>query len=587
MFKAVSRIIRMCGPLKPRFYWGCVFAFFTSMFTAMPIMGVGYILNLILQAEQGGFKLTPVWSLYALVFMVVMVLGRFLFSYLQASFQESIVYELTSGERMKIGDILRRVSLGFFQKNRVGDITAAITTDLSFVEMYAMKMVTKVVNGYISVAAMLICVGFFSLMVACVALAGVLVSGLFLALISKSAKRNGIIHQQTIDDSTSATLEYIRGIAVVKAYGRKGAAVSEINRAYKNAKDINIKIERNYVGCNVMHLMALKLASVGMVLVAAGLCIAGSMPVHIFMMMSVYSFSVLALVESVNNAAHVLENENVILDKLDAIKSAQFIDEGAKDVELTQFGISMQNVTFAYDKRDVLKDVSFTIPPNTTTAIVGPSGGGKSTVCNLIVRFYDADTGSVQVGGVDVRNMSCDSLLANISMVFQNVYLFCDSIANNIRFGKSDATMDEIMTAAKAARCHDFIMELPQGYDTIVGEGGSSLSGGEKQRISIARAILKNAPIIILDEATASVDPENEHHIQQAISALTSGKTIVAIAHRLATIEHADQILVVDDGEIAQRGTHSELIAQSGIYSNFIELRRKAAEWQLQTQESK
>jgi ATP-binding cassette subfamily B protein IrtB len=577
MFKAAGRIIRWCGPFKSRFIWGCVFAFFASVFMALPIMGAAYFLSLMLE----GAALSAVHGLYALLFMAAMVMGRFLFSYLQATFQESILYELSENERVQIGDVLKRVSLGFFQKNRTGDLSAAVSTDLSFLEMFAMRMVTTVVNGYIGGAVMVLGLALFSPPIALVSLAGILLSLVFLSLMSYYSKKNGRVHQQTIDDSTAATLEYIRGIPVVKAYGQRGASVDGIRRAYRNAKDINIKIEKNFVVCNVLHLLSLKLASVGIVCVAGYLTIQGAMPLPIFLMMAMYSFTVFAQVEGINNATHVLVNIGVIMDKLEGIKKADFIDENGKDISLGRFDIEMDRVSFAYDKRDVLKDVSFVIPESSTTAIVGPSGGGKSTLCNLIARFYDVNRGSVKIGGIDVREMTCDSLLSNISMVFQNVYLFRDTIANNIRFGKPGASMDEIIDAAKAARCHDFITALPEGYDTLVGEGGSSLSGGEKQRISIARAMLKNAPIVILDEATASVDPENEHHIQQAITALTKGKTIVAIAHRLATIEHADQILVVEDGRISQRGTHEELLRRDGTYKRFVDIRKKAEGWEI------
>ncbi len=241
----------------------------------------------------------------------------------------------------------------------------------------------------------------------------------------------------------------------------------------------------------------------------------------------------------------------------------------------------MKDVRFSYDKRTILDNVTFNVPQNTTTAIVGPSGSGKTTICSLIARFYDADSGSVSIGDTDVRELSCDSLLKNINMVFQNVYLFNDTIVNNIKFGKPDAAMEEVIEAARMARCHDFITDLPDVYNTMVGEGGSTLSGGEKQRISIARAILKNAPVVILDEATASVDPENEHYIQEAISALTHGKTIIVIAHRLATIENADQILVLDGGRIVQQGTHEQLLTEDGIYSRFHAIRKQAEGWSI------
>lgn len=248
----------------------------------------------------------------------------------------------------------------------------------------------------------------------------------------------------------------------------------------------------------------------------------------------------------------------------------------------TPYDIEFRDVSFGYDSRIVLHDLNFKIPQNSTTAIVGPSGSGKSTLCNLIARFYDVNSGTITVGGTDICRFTCDSLLKNISMVFQNVYLFRDTIKNNIKFGSPNATDEQIIAAAKAARCHDFIMALPDGYDTVIGEGGSSLSGGEKQRISIARAMLKDAPIVILDEATASIDPENEHLIQEAISALTHGKTIITIAHRLATIENADQILVIDGGTVAQRGTHKELLQQEGTYKKFIQIREQAEGWRIQ-----
>jgi ATP-binding cassette subfamily B protein len=287
-------------------------------------------------------------------------------------------------------------------------------------------------------------------------------------------------------------------------------------------------------------------------------------------------------VENINDAAHMLGLIDSAMNKLESLENAEYIDQDGKDITPASYDITFQDVSFGYDKRTVLHDVNFTIPQNTTTAIVGPSGSGKSTLCSLIARFYDVDAGKITFGGTDIREFTCDSLLKNISMVFQNVYLFRDTIRNNIKFGSPDASEEQIIAAAKKARCHDFIMALPDGYDTVIGEGGSSLSGGEKQRISIARAMLKDAPIVILDEATASIDPENEHLIQEAISALTHGKTIITIAHRLATIENADQILVIDGGTVVQKGTHKELLKQRGTYQDFIRIREQAEGWRIQ-----
>ena len=307
----------------------------------------------------------------------------------------------------------------------------------------------------------------------------------------------------------------------------------------------------------------------------------GTLQLPYFLMIALFSFTIFGSVEAINDAAHILSVTDSVLDRLEELERTDFIDKDGREIIAERFDVALSHVSFGYGNREVLHDVTFTAPQGTTTAIVGPSGSGKSTICNLATRFYDVDSGTVSVGGHDVREFTCESLLRNISMVFQNVYLFQDSVENNIKFGCPEATHEQVAAAAKAACCHDFIMALPEGYDTVIGEGGSTLSGGEKQRISIARAILKDAPIVILDEATASVDPENEHLIQQALSALTKGKTILTIAHRLATIQHADQILVVDDGRIVQSGTHEELMAQGGLYRRFIEIREQAEGWRI------
>lgn len=581
MFKSIKRIIEWSGQRKKRLYIGFIYSFFNTMFTAMPIMGAAYGLNLIIEDMQGNSKLTIDWVLYMLGFMIFTVMGRFLFAYLRASTQESIGHEVAAEQRIRIGDILKRVSLGFFSKKSAGEIASAVTTDLSFIEMYGMKMIDVVVNGYISAFTMVLCLAFYNLWIALIAVVGILLSALFLKLLGNKSSENAPIHQKAQDSMVTATIEYIRGMPVVKAFKRDGVSIEGINNAYKMSKDINMKIEKNYVPYNCLHLFVLKAASVGIVLASAIMATNGAMDIHTMLMMAIFSFVIFGHIEAINNAAHVLEIIDATLDKLDSIGNAEFIDKNSKDMELSAYDIQFKDVTFAYEKREILKNISFTIPENTTTAIVGPSGSGKSTICNLIARFYDVDKGSVSVGGINVKEMTCDSLLKNISMVFQKVYLFHDTVLNNIRFGKPEATFEEVVETAKKACCHDFIMSLPNGYETVIGDGGSTLSGGEKQRISIARAMLKNAPIVILDEATASIDPENEHAIQKAISTLVHGKTIIIIAHRLATIENADQILVVDEGQIVQRGTHKELINQKGVYKRFLDIRKTAEGWSI------
>ncbi len=277
----------------------------------------------------------------------------------------------------------------------------------------------------------------------------------------------------------------------------------------------------------------------------------------------------------------LMRNVGIIVDKANEVLSIPPMDIDGAEITPAGTDIELKNISFAYEDKTIIDDVSLKIPANTTTAIVGPSGGGKTTLTNLMARFWDVKSGEVLLGGKNVKEYSFDSLMKNFSFVFQRVYLFEDTIANNIRFGEPDAPMDKVIEAAKKARCHDFIMSLPDGYETVIGEGGASLSGGEKQRISIARAIMKDAPVIILDEATANVDPENEAELTKAIGELTKNKTIVMIAHRLKTVRHADQIVVVSDGKIVQKGTHEELAAKDGIYRDFVTERKEAVSWKI------
>jgi ATP-binding cassette subfamily B protein len=298
-------------------------------------------------------------------------------------------------------------------------------------------------------------------------------------------------------------------------------------------------------------------------------------------MMMISAFLVYDSLDVMSGFTALIRNINIAVTKTKEILDMPPMDIDGADIAPKNHEIEVENIGFSYDKRKIIDGISIKIPEKTTTAIVGPSGGGKTTLCNLIARFWDVDEGSVKLGGKDVREYSFDSLMRNFSFVFQRVYLFEDTVANNIRFGDPSAPMEQVIEAAKKARCHDFIMQLPDGYDTIVGEGGASLSGGEKQRISIARAIMKNAPIIILDEATANVDPENEAELTSAIEELTREKTIIMIAHRLKTVRNADQILVVDNGKIVQQGTHDQLMQQDGIYKTFVADRQEATSWKI------
>ena len=532
MFHSVGRIMGWAKNYRKRMILGFVCSFFATWCTAGPVMLAAWALGRMIGNAWGENELSGSLPWLCLSGIVVLILLRFFFTYWKNRLQESIGTERAAEQRMELGDVLKRVSLGYFAKNNLGDILAALTTELSTLELQSMKMVDAVVNGYIQVAVILLCVAIFCPPAALVALIGVLVSAFALRGIGRQSARTAPVSHRAQEALSGAAVEYIHGLPVVKSFGQDGVSVLRFRDACRDNKAIRIKNEFGFVPWNCLHLFALRVASVGLVLAAGQQALVGALPLPYFLMIALFSFTIFGSVEAINDAAHILSVTDSVLDRLEELERTDFIDKDGREITPEQFDVSLSHVSFGYGSREV-------------------------------------------------KEFTCESLLRNISMVFQNVYLFQDSVENNIKFGCPDATHEQVVAAAKAACCHDFISALPNGYDTVIGEGGSTLSGGEKQRISIARAILKDAPIVILDEATASVDPENEHLIQQALSALTKGKTILTIAHRLATIQHADQILVVEDGRIAQRGTHAELMAQGGLYRRFIEIREQAEGWRL------
>lgn len=544
MFGTVKRIIDWCGSFKKNLYIGFIFSFFSGWFAAMPVVWAAYMIGKLVECEGQGKAVSTVWIGKSIVILLFFIFLRFLFDYLRARFQESISYELIARDRLAVGDALKRVSLGYFQNMNTGTILNSITTGLHTLEGMGIRMIDNFVGGYLNFICILLWLTCVNWRVGLIAVTGAAVSLIFLLIISKYSTRNAPILAAANRDLTGAILEYARGLSVVKSFGKAGASMESMKKACRDSRDINLKIEWGYIPYNALHLLALKTASVCIVIATFYLGFSGQLDFTYMMFVILLSFHVFGSLEPITDCAHVLAVIDDALEHLDELTKESFIDADGQQIEIAHYDIEFQNVDFSYgegkERRQVLHNVNLKIPEYSVTAIVGPSGSGKSTICNLIARFYDADSGSVRVGGHDVKEFTCDSLLSNISMVFQNVYLFHDTVRNNICFGKPDATEAEMVEAAKKACCHDFIMALPEGYDTVIGEGGGSLSGGEKQRISIARAILKDAPIIILDEATASVDPENEHLIQAAISELTKEKTIVTIEHRLVTIEQAD-----------------------------------------------
>lgn len=585
MFRTIARIIRWCGNFKKRLYIGFIFSFLSGLSAAAPVVYAGYIIGKVVQWSRDGTGIPPGLWLRSLGAIFIAILLRFLLDYLKARFQETISYELIARDRLAIGTALKRVSLGYFQGKDTGAVLNSITTGLYTLENMGIRMIDTFVGGYLSFLCIFILLLIIHPFSALIALIGTLLSFLCLWFISKYSAKNTLVQIGANEKLTRAAVEYARGLPVVKSFGMEGASFSAFKDACRDAKTIALKIEWGFIPFNCLHLLALKIAGIAMVVsvIAAGL--SGNLALPMVLIFSLLSLVLFGSLEPIADSAHILSIINNAMDQIEALSPDSYIDEDGKEISLSDYTIHFEHVQFSYDKekekRNVVEDVSFRIGEGTTTAIVGPSGSGKTTLCRLLARFYDVSGGRITIGGHDLKEFTCDSLLSNISMVFQNVYLFHDTVRANICFGAEQVSEEEMIHAAKQARCHDFIMELPDGYDTVIGEGGSTLSGGEKQRISIARAILKNAPIVILDEATASIDPENEHLIQHALAELTAGKTVIVIAHRLATIENADQIFVIDGGRVVQKGTHRQLIGQEGLYRRFINIREQAEGWSI------
>ena len=455
MFRTVKRIIDWCGEYKGRLYLGFVMTFFSHLFAALPLALAAYTVGLLLESEKNAAAFDPSWVWKSIVIQAALVGLRFLFDYLRACLQEPISYQLTARDRLAIGDALKRVSLGYFQSVSTGNILHSITTGLSTLESMGIRMVDNFVGGYLNFLVVFLGLAACSPVTALIALAAAALSFCFLLVISHYSRVNAPVEAQANRDMTGAVIEYARGLAVVKSFGKDGAAMESVTKAIGDSKRIHLKIEWGYVPGNALHLLALKCGSAGLALAAALQALRSEMSFSMMLLFVFFSFHIFASLEPISDSAHTLGVIDDAMDRLDALRGESLLDADGKDIRPEHYDIAFRNVDFGYDSRRVLKNVSFTIPEGTSTAIVGPSGSGKTTICSLLARFYDPQGGSISIGGHDLREFTCDSLLANISMVFQNVYLFHDTIRANLLFGKPDATEEEMIEAAKRARCHD------------------------------------------------------------------------------------------------------------------------------------
>ena len=576
MFSVLKKISDFAGTRRGLLKKSMAVAFLGAVFAALQFAALMLTLDILV----GGVDLR-IWPVIGV--MMVSVVGRAACSYWSTNAETETGYFMVAEKRIHIGDRLRYIPMGYFNDNSLGNITAVVTTTLSDVENNAARCLVSVIGGFLNTLGLCLGLTVAEWRLGLLAIVGILAYLGVTELSQRAMLKTGPARQHAQMNLVEAVLEYIQGMSVVKSYGLDKDSGQAVQRTVDESCDKALSLEKSVVPWMGLRQVVVRVFSVAIAVCALAFYSGGTLSLARCLLMLVASFMLYAELESAGNMADNLQMLGASMDKANSIDDTPVMDIDGAELTTADASVEFQDVSFAYGDRTILDHVSLTVPSGSITAVVGPSGGGKTTLCNLIARFWDVQSGKITVGGYDVREYKLDSLMKNISMVFQSVYLFNDTVENNIKFGRPDATHEQVVAAARAACCHDFIMALPDGYDTVLGEGGGSLSGGEKQRISIARAMLKDAPIVILDEATASVDPENEAELQAAISALTRGKTLIMIAHRLNTVRNADQILVLSGGHIVQRGTHQELMAQGGLYADFVGVRQEALRWKLDT----
>ncbi|OLR64314.1 ABC transporter ATP-binding protein [Peptoniphilus porci] len=515
------------------------------------------------------------------LFLIISVLGLIISKNSSMLKQTHAGYFMAADKRIELGEKIKRVPMGFFSNLSLGNLTTIATTNLDNVETWVPSLFIMVFGGMLNAIVFILSLFFFSYKVGLVAIIGSVVFLLIISLMQKKSRENADkIHKIQVS-LTKDVLSTLQGMQIIKAYNLGGSNNKKLEKSFDDASKSSFALEKTVVPYTLLAKIIIAITICTMLFVSVKTYYNGQSQLVNTIMIFVASFVIFdGLIASGSALAMLRLVENAV-DSYEYTKAIEDMAEGEIIETIKNHDIVFNNVSFSYNDRPILKNINCNIEKNTMTAIVGPSGSGKTTFCNLIARFWDVNSGKILIGGKNIKDYTIENLMDNISMVFQDVYLFEDTIENNIKFGKQDASHEEVVEAAKKARCHEFIVGLPEGYNTLIGEGGASLSGGEKQRISIARAMLKDADIIIFDEATANIDPENEDKLKEAIESLTKNKTIIMIAHRLKTIRNADQILVLKDGEIVERGNHDELIKNNGLYSNLINAKSKAESWKL------
>ena len=577
MVEVLKKFFDFCGSEnKKKFYMSIGLGVLMAFLEALRIPASYVVIKAMVEGNS-----TAMTAYISLGILLISIILTIIVKAKTTMLQTEAGYNTCANKRIEIAEHMRYLPMGYFNENSLGYITSVTTNTMEVLAEVATKVVMMTTQGLLT-TLLIICMMFtFDYRLALIVVVGLLI---FL-LANKYLQYKALSIAKSKDEAdrilVASVLEHVQGMSEIKSYSLYGNENKKLIKAIEEASDVNFRMEKRLLPAMALQHLITKAIGVCMAAVSIFFYINDSMELAECIMMLICAFMIYAALDGAGSFSALIRSVNIAVEKANAILEIEPMDTEGDDIEPENFDIELKNVEFSYDKRKIIDKVSLYIKEGTTTAIVGPSGGGKTTLCRLMARFWDVNEGSVELGGRDVRQYSMDSLMKNFSFVFQNVYLFEDTVANNIKFGNPLATKEEVIEVAKKACCHDFIMKLDKGYDTVIGEGGASLSGGEKQRLSIARAMMKSAPIIILDEATANVDPENEKELMQAIEELTRKKTVIMIAHRLKTVRNADKIVVIDEGRIVQEGKHEELIKTDGIYKKFVNTRELAVSWKI------
>jgi len=488
-------------------------------------------------------------------------------------------YGLCAEGRLAMGDHLRKLSMGFFNARDPGAIGSYLITDYANVEFIFTHLVPQAVGALTMPLLLLLVLATQNWRMALAAALVIPLSIPFTFITRAFIHFFGKQHQKTKVEAASRMLEYVQGMRLIKAFNLTGTKFERLEKVFRRFRSLSIKLEGGSGPTVLLGSFVLHSGQTLIILLGLTWLFAGMLPLPVYIMFLILGVRVYEPLMQVFVFLAELNYYKISVDRIEDLRKTPALTGAQPQLQPPNYDVVFEDVSFHYLDADVLRNINVAIPEHSFVALVGPSGSGKTTMTRLIARFWDVTAGRITLGGHDLRDYDPATVLASISMVFQDVYLFNDTVLNNIRVGKTEATEEEIIAAAEAARCHDFISKLPDGYEAMVGEGGSTLSGGEKQRISIARAMLKGAPIVLLDEATAALDPENELYIQEAIDGLVREKTVIVIAHRLNTVVHADTIVVLEDGQIIEQGTHDELMRAEGLYRRMWDEQQRVRAW--------